>query len=300
MKLKPLPTDYSFNNLFFPNMDRTYFEDAEALPFQATATGFNWVNAWWLAEASLLVYVRDEQYVFTTLKEAGFKFIELIGFERPGTQCFIAGRSHFLLLVFRGTEVSEEADILTDIDLIHSSHRKKGKIHKGFGKALNQVWEEVDIHLKKYRNGCPLWIGGHSLGGALAVLAAHWFGGVQGVYTFGCPRVGNRTFRDAYAIPTYRFVNNNDVIARVPPPTGYRHVGQLKYIDNKGTIRDSISWGDRIWEWIAGSFHHHINIIKQLKNTHSSYQIKTDQLVDHAPIWYANRIWNHYTKPPLN
>src|SRR5262249_54451343 len=88
----------------------------------------------------------------------------------------------------------------------------------------------------------PVWLTGHSLGAALATLAAaRWAAGhrVQGLYTFGSPRVGNAAFAATVPGPCYRFVNNNDVVTRLPPPglfAGYRHVGVLKYIRTDGVI----------------------------------------------------------------
>ena len=39
-----------------PNLDRKYFEAAADHPFQPRSVRFELVNAWWLAEASLLAY----------------------------------------------------------------------------------------------------------------------------------------------------------------------------------------------------------------------------------------------------
>ena len=72
------------------------------------------------------------------------------------------------------------------------------RFHKGFVDAIAEVWEPlaaaVEAELKA--NDRPLWITGHSLGGALALLAA-WllkrrFVLVHEVCTFGAPMIGNR------------------------------------------------------------------------------------------------------------
>merc|ERR1712224_789396 len=67
---------------------------------------------------------------------------------------------------------------------------------------------------------------GHSLGGALATLAAYDFtvflGYTTRSVTFGCPRVGDADFVIAYgtAVPeTARFVNKLDPICRLPMNT---------------------------------------------------------------------------------
>ena len=67
---------------------------------------------------------------------------------------------------------------------------------------------------------------GHSLGGAVATLAAFDISRISGVevpkgnilcYTFGCPRVGNHAFADEYAsaVPdTWHIINKQDTVAR--------------------------------------------------------------------------------------
>ena len=44
--------------------------------------------------------------------------------------------------------------------------------------------------------------------------------------------------QEKFDVKTYRIVNNDDIVARVPPPGAYVHVGQLKFIDSNGIIRD--------------------------------------------------------------
>ena len=51
------------------------------------------------------------------------------------------------------------------------------------------------------------------------------------------PRVGDRDFGQGLQL-TYRFVNNKDIVTKVPPPGKYRHVGCLKQINAGGVIDD--------------------------------------------------------------
>jgi hypothetical protein len=52
----------TFKNLSPPYKDYTYFQHHALFPFQYQSSSFSLVNAWWLAEASTLVYA-DEAYV---------------------------------------------------------------------------------------------------------------------------------------------------------------------------------------------------------------------------------------------
>jgi len=71
-------------------------------------------------------------------------------------------------------------------------------IHPGFWNAYLSVATIVRVQtqflLSKYR-GSKIYVTGHSLGGALAQIAALdlklFYGHVDGLYTFGQPRIGN-------------------------------------------------------------------------------------------------------------
>jgi hypothetical protein len=134
--------------------------------------------------------------------------------------------------------------------------RSRPKVHQGFRTALNSVLDPLIDAL----GGCPppaaprvarpLYLTGHSLGGALAVLAALELSRlgfpVARVYTFGQPRVGNRDFKALYETPrpdgthlgdrTFRFVFQEDLVPRIPCLPAihdpYRHVGHAVFISS--------------------------------------------------------------------
>src|SRR3954447_21195474 len=66
----------------------------------------------------------------------------------------------------------------------------------------------------------PLFLTGHSMGGALAVLTACRLAKMgrppAAVYTYGAPRVGDRAFCAGYSIPTYRVVNRLGLVPEMP------------------------------------------------------------------------------------
>ena len=88
-------------------------------------------------------------------------------------------------------------------------------------------------------------ITGHSLGGALALIAACRLKIETGVsalmYTFGQPLVGFEDFAGRFPqeMPErlYRVINRQDIITAVPPTEiGYRHTGRPKRLSDDGII----------------------------------------------------------------
>ena len=147
-------------------------------------------------------------------------------YNAQGTQAFLAkldaseGAEPMLILALRGTE-AELADIKADLkaDLITVSGEQK--VHHGFYDAFNAVKSNIEDDLAKHR-GVPIYVTGHSLGGALAILATKYLASdsLGACYTFGGPRVGNSLFADDIKTPIYRIVNAADGVPRVPPAWG--------------------------------------------------------------------------------
>lgn len=112
--------------------------------------------------------------------------------------------------------------------------RLEGRVHNGFLKELRAIQEKVIAELEK--NGGknrPLYITGHSQGGAEAALATSAFlkGGfdVKATYTFAAPRSGNKAVADSISsIPIYRIEFGNDIVPHVP--TTYLPHQILKFV----------------------------------------------------------------------
>lgn len=156
------------------------------------------------------------------LEQAGFEFLQPFESE-IGTQAFLARlkpageQRPMLILAFRGTETKAIEDIRTDAKVGLQGAPGGGRVHPGFYRAFESVQEEIQRTLNAHGD-CPLYITGHSLGGALAVVASRYLQHPQtaATYTYGGPRVGDELFFSDHRVPVYRVVNGADVVARLP------------------------------------------------------------------------------------
>ncbi len=144
---------------------------------------------------------------------------------------FLLTSDEYHLLVFRGTQRSFEMfkDLLTlQVPYQHpATEESLGLVHFGFWTLyFKQLAEAVREAVQGLDPSKPLVLTGHSLGGALANLAAldlvlrqpHWQSKVH-VYTYGAPRVGDRTFAENHSqwVPNhYRIVNLADLVPMTP------------------------------------------------------------------------------------
>lgn len=97
------------------------------------------------------------------------------------------------IVAFRGTEPDSVGDIGTDLVATLVGWPHGGKVHRGFARAFASVQADVDRWIDENDEGTPPIFTGHSLGAALATLAAsHRKAAV--LVTFGSPRVGDDAF----------------------------------------------------------------------------------------------------------
>ena len=151
------------------------------------------------------------------LEQAGFTLIDT--FNANGTQAFLVSNDKLKMnvIAFRGTEGNIQ-DIKTDLKA--TTLEVEGyKVHSGFYHAFNEIKEDIEFALEDLTNGYALYITGHSLGGALALLATKYLvsDSIGACYTFGGPRVASSNFGDSIKTPIYRVVNAADIVPRVPP-----------------------------------------------------------------------------------
>ena len=147
-----------------------------------------------------------------------------------------------LVLAFRGT--AHLRNWLTDLDcqFVPSSY---GRVHAGFAAALSAVFAQLaELIFDAHYAGKKIWLTGHSLGGALALLAARQLiKPMAGCYTFGQPRVGDADFCQSYDAllksRTHRVVHDADIVPRVPWLLGsYRHAGHEAFYPSPKITND--------------------------------------------------------------
>ena len=236
------------------------------------------------AEVSMMSYLSIEE----TNKAAGkLGFIDGKFFNSDGSQAYMFVTKHDTVVVFRGTEPNEWNDIRADANALTAVSETVGRIHRGFKTEVDDLWPYLKKELEP--NELPLWFCGHSLGGAMAKICARRClvspirSEPEELYTFGSPRVGNGEYVRSVEMTHYRWVNNNDIVTRVPPVfLGYRHSGKEIYINNVGTIQEINGWRrikDRLSGFLGGLVRWRI-----------------DQLSDHSTLDYIDHIYSAVRK----
>lgn len=154
----------------------------------------------------------------------------------PATRGFVAASPQATVIALAGTDPLLLPNWITNLD-IRMVKEGCGGLHAGFRTAAVAAQPALRSALERMHDrDRPLFLAGHSLGGALAVLAAHWLErelrlAVRGVYSLGMPRVGDSAFAEDCGTRLgdriIRLVHGDDIVACVPfTAAGYRHVGR--------------------------------------------------------------------------
>lgn len=174
-------------------------------------------------------------------------FPEIRYYDNDGAQAYIFGNEHDAVVTCRGTQPDDWNDLKADLDLKRAMAETAGWVHRGFKREVDDLWPRLEQAL--VNNTRTLWFSGHSLGAAMAAICAgrcklsYIKSNPRALYTYGSPRIGNRRYVNYVQIETYRWVNNNDIVTRVPPAWfGYRHKGREIYLNAYGKIRELTQW----------------------------------------------------------
>ncbi|QFZ21283.1 lipase family protein [Saccharothrix syringae] len=226
--------------------------------FDQATTGYSLRQAYCMAQAAKLAYQSPAE-VEAAAREWGFDRVRhhettfRPPFPLEDTQGYTVAGDRMIITAFRGTEPKKIQDWLSDATTPPwPGPANRGFVHYGFGEALQSIYPQVRDAITEFRDADQtIWFTGHSLGGALASLAAMrlYFEDpgllADGVYTFGQPRVCDATLAaahdEAFRDRTHRFVNNNDVVPLMPPEPVFKHVSAVHHIDANGKVRDRTS-----------------------------------------------------------
>ncbi|MEM7590803.1 MAG: lipase family protein [Cyanobacteria bacterium P01_A01_bin.83] len=278
--------------------------------FNPNAQGFSAANMAYLAHCAQAIY-RPNSECTELIQKIDSKLADNIRYfesRNTGTEGFIGGDDEKIIMAFRGT--SDKKDWLTDAATIQkswSSVTNIGKVHSGFFQSLISVWSVVIEHLKELQtDNQPVWITGHSLGGALAALAYATLRlqepryDLAGAYTFGQPRIGDDVLCKAFDADSkhrfFRVVNNNDIVPRVPSKVvrqgvslltmaakaihdinSYEHMGTQLYFDANGKLIHDATFMDRL-----------IGRFEGYKNNLFNGKLDFDSIEDHSMDDYKN------------
>lgn len=207
-----------------------------------------WSEAYSLARALQLagccdLVMQDRVVVSRKLEATGGTLAHW--FEHPnGTQAAMIAFPWGNVLVFRATEVRIDRpwesmkDVLTDL-MFRPVPYMGAMVHRGFLRAYQSIEADVVTALTAVNGGKPLFVTGHSLGGALAKVAGMTIPAdrIGAVYTYGAPRLGNGKVDQAIGAPLYQFIHAADIVPRVPPISfSYRGAGDRRFIARDWTI----------------------------------------------------------------
>jgi pimeloyl-ACP methyl ester carboxylesterase len=208
--------DTSADALLKPAAGATFFEE-----WDKTADTQN--HDLLCAEMSRLAYAKNKA-IKAALQVVDFSAIGFVDDKALGTQAFAATHAAHALtvLAFRGTDSGRFEDIITDLNTLQTDYPPAAggpgcKVHAGFLKAYRTDAMRKLVDLARAPQGTTLLVTGHSLGGALATLAAVDAPAAK-LITFGAPRVGDDAFCAHFDVrPGRRFENCCDLVWRVPP-----------------------------------------------------------------------------------
>ena len=200
------------------------------------------------ARLAELAYSDNTKVVKKKAKQLGFTTIEF--YNRDGAQAYRFQNADDLVIACRGTQPSEFNDIKADLKAMPVKSESVSRVHRGFKAEVDELWPMVLEDITRTVNkDNTLWFCGHSLGAAMAtVMASRCFyeesiRDPEELYTYGSPRVGWKGYVNTMKTKHHRWVNNNDIVTRVPLAVmGYKHDGEEHYLNCWGNVRKPTRW----------------------------------------------------------
>jgi len=234
---------------FLTKLPRKHYEANAFERFDGNLERFDLGIARAMAWACQLAYETDDAAKVASIAEAweiaippgGIISEEILTpLPKASTQAILGDRADAIIIAFAGTDPLVVADWISDFDIAITASGTAN----GFVVAAQAAAAKIDAVLSTLPADKPIFVTGHSLGGALAVLEAQRFDAahsarVRAVYTFGMPRTGSAAFAARYdqvlGARTYRLVHGHDLVPTVAPSRfGFRHVGRHLHCARQG------------------------------------------------------------------
>jgi hypothetical protein len=248
----------------------------------------------------------------------------------------------FIVVAFRGTESNVEDwltnvnakplvdDELTSLSAKLDEYRNKhgfiqnesgriGRVHSGFYAAFMALAPQLMSNIAKAKYlidnaHCPIYFTGHSLGGAMATIAARELtpDSNGAVYSFGAPRVADYNYFNGMKTPIFRIVNSSDIVPRVPPgifaPVFKLPIYLLRWlfavrqgIENPEhpLIAKLLDKGEKFFDDL--SYYRHYGDLRYLTDVTDSKEVKADILSNPSKFdqifWFCSSVGASFGKP---
>lgn len=162
---------------------------------------------------------------FALLAQEAYSATPDIGKADSASRAIVRETAIGLVIAFPGTDNADCLEV--DLDFVPVTVPGVGQVHGGFWKA----WQAISVPVLAAINGKPVTLVGHSLGAAIALMAAVEMA-ISGnppaaIYGFEPPRVapnGNVAALLA-GIRMNLYKNGNDIVPELPPE--WSHAGPL-------------------------------------------------------------------------
>mmetsp|Transcript_28241 Transcript_28241/g.45463 ORF Transcript_28241/g.45463 Transcript_28241/m.45463 type:complete len:916 (+) Transcript_28241:3964-6711(+) len=246
------------------------YPDNPVVVFETEILMFNFACITYLLGTKKQPKTKEEEQQL--IEDENFTLVDHVWDEELDTHAIIALSHDRVVLAFRGTASSQNIktdmkmsfkhyELADSVEPVNSfpnvyAHRVRQPcmVHKGFLEAFERVSERLHAIIDPllFEGGSEsqtrlLCVTGHSLGGALAVLASFNFScSIRDTdpsrkpsikcTTFGCPKIGNLAFACRFDVRTSRFVLSRDIIVKTPLRKKYKHVGMELLLDLTGNL----------------------------------------------------------------
>jgi pimeloyl-ACP methyl ester carboxylesterase len=174
-------------------------------------------------------------------------------------------------------------------------------LHSGYYHAFELVRGDIENALQKTPHD-QLFFTGHSLGGALAMVATRILApAINGAcYTFGAPPIGTIDIQNNLKTPVYEIINEIDVVPRLPNPwltTGMLVLLRLFRLAAKSvTLLEKIlasgSWDERLESFIeAMTRYRHPGYLSYLVGSGQAARLRYNVCGFDRLRWFLSMTW---------